>query len=161
MFHETIDASSKVIEDAFNGKDTKLFTVKVHALKTSARFIGATELSNLCEKLEEAGNKPDEEFIYENGAKLLEMYRAFSGKLAKLGEGKKEDKIRVREEELKDAYKALKEVVPEMDYDAAEMIIEQVLTYKLPEDDEKIFGQLKTYLKALNWDEMEKLIQNK
>jgi len=161
MFHETIDASSKVIEDAFNGKDIKLFTVKVHALKTSARFIGACELSALCEKLEEAGNKPDEEFINENGAKLLEMYRAFSGKLAKLGEGKKEDKIRVREEELKDAYKALKEVVPEMDYDAAEMIIDQVLTYKLPEDDEKIFGQLKTYLKALNWDGMEKLIQDK
>ena len=161
MFYETIEATSKVIEDAFNDKDIKLFTVKVHALKTSARIVGAGELSALCEKLEEAGNKSDEEFIIENGEKLLDTHRAFSDKLSKLGEGKVEEKPAVNQDELKDAYKALREVIPEMDYDSAEMIIEQVLEFKLPEKDAEVFGKLKTYLKALNWDEMEKLIQDK
>ena len=161
MFHDTIDSNSKVIEDALNGDDIKLFTVKVHALKTSARIVGATELSVLCEKLEEAGNRSDTAFIEENGRKVLEMHRAFSEKLSKLSEGKAEEKKPVDPDELKDAYKALREVVPEMDYDSAEMIIEQVLIYKLPGEDEEIFGKLKTYLKALNWDEMEKLIRDK
>ena len=138
-----------------------MFTVKVHALKTSARIVGAGELSALCERLEEAGNRNDAEFIDENTAKMLELHRAFLAKLSKLDNGKKEDKPAVNPDELKDAYKALREVVPEMDYDSAEMIIEQVLSYKLPEKDEEVFGKLKTYLKALNWDEMEKLIQDK
>ncbi|MBP5555041.1 MAG: response regulator [Lachnospiraceae bacterium] len=161
MFRDTIDATSKVIEDAFSEKDIKLFTVKVHALKTSARIVGAGELSAMCEKLEEAGNKNEEEFIAENTSKMLELHRAFLTKLSKLDSGKKEEKPAVNPDELKDAYKALREVVPEMDYDSTEMIIDQVLSYKLPEKDEEVFGKLKTYLKALNWDEMEKLIQDK
>ncbi len=161
MFRDTIDASSKVIEDAFEDKDIKLFTVKVHALKTSARIIGATELSTLCEKLEEAGNKGDENFINENCSKLLEMHRSFFDKLSRLGEGKEEEKKPIDEDDLKGAYNALREVIPEMDYDSAEMIIDQVFIYKLPEKDEEVFGKLKTYLKALNWDEMEKLVQDK
>ena len=90
-----------------------------------------------------------------------ELHRAFLTKLSKLDSGKKEEKPAVNPDELKDAYKALREVVPEMDYDSTEMIIDQVLSYKLPEKDEEVFGKLKTYLKALNWDEMEKLIQDK
>ena len=31
---------------------------------------------------------------------------------------------------------------------------------KMPRKDEEIVGKLKTYLKALNWDEMEKLIRD-
>lgn len=161
MFHETIESNAKVIEDALSNKDIKLFTVKVHALKTSARIVGATELSLLCEKLEEAGNKSDTEFIEENGEKLLEMHRSFNDKLSKLGAGKEDDKKPVPEDELKDAYKALKEVIPDMDYDSVEMIVDQILTYKLPDADAEFFGRLKTNLKAVNWDELEKMIQDK
>ena len=161
MFRDTIESSSKVIEEAFNENDIKLYTVKVHALKTSARIVGAVDLSILCEKLEEAGNRSEEEFIRENTGKLLEMHRGFLTKLSKLAEGKEEDKKPVPEDELEDAYHALKEVVPEMDYDSAEMIIDQILTYKLPEKDAQIFDKLKSCLKALKWEEMEKLIQDK
>lgn len=161
MFHETIESNAKVIEDALSNKDIKLFTVKVHALKTSARIVGATELSVLCEKLEEAGNNSDTEFIEENGEKLLEMHRSFNDKLSKLGAGKEDDKKPVPEDELKDAYKALKEVIPDMDYDSVEMIVDQILTYKLPDADAEFFGRLKTNLKAVNWDELEKMIQDK
>ena len=161
MFRDTIESNAEVIEDAYNRKDIKLYTVKVHALKTSARIVGAGELSKLCEMLEEAGNKGNESFIEDNTEKMLEMHRAFLDKLSKLTKEGDEDKKPIDEAELKGAYKALREVIGEMDFDSAEMIIDQVIIYKLPKEDEEIFGKLKTYLKALNWDEMEKLVQDK
>ena len=89
------------------------------------------------------------------------MHRAFKDKLSKLTEGKEDDKKPVPEDELKDAYKALKEVIPEMDYDSVEMIVDQILSYKLPDADAVFFGKLKTNLKAVNWEELEKMIQEK
>ncbi len=162
MFRDTIESNSNVIEEALDKKDIRLYTVKVHALKTSARIVGASDLALLCEKLEEAGNKSDEAFINDNSEKMLIMYRSFLEKLSRLAEnGAEDDRDQIPDDELKGAYKALREVIPEMDYDSAEMIIDQVLEYKLPKNDEEVFKKLNTLLKALDWDEMEKLIQNK
>lgn len=158
-FYETIDHNSKIISDAYEQDDIRLYTVKVHALKTSARIVGANSLSLLAEKLEEAGKNNDLEFIKENTGKLLRDYRAFKEKLADL-EKKDEDlsKEMIPDDVLKDAYEALKEVIPQMDYDSVEMIIEQVKEYKLPDDDMIRFSELERYLKLFDWDAMEKLI---
>ena len=104
MFADTLEASSKVIEDAYNAEDLKLFTVKVHSLKTSARIIGAQKLSKLAERLEEAGNKGENDFIRENTAVLLKQYRDFKDKLARLGQDNKtgpDNRENIPEEELK------------------------------------------------------------
>ncbi len=158
-FYETIDHNSKIISDAYEQDDIRLYTVKVHALKTSARIVGANSLSLLAEKLEEAGKNNDLEFIKENTGKLLRDYRAFKEKLADLKK-KDEDlsKEMIPDDVLKDAYEALKEVIPQMDYDSVEMIIEQVKEYKLPDDDMIRFSELERYLKLFDWDAMEKLI---
>ena len=50
-------------------------------------------------------------------------------------------------------------MIPLMDYDAVEMILEQVRNYRLPEGDEKRFSSLEKYLKTLDWDAMEKLLE--
>ena len=57
MFLDTIDGNAKVISDAYEAEDIRLYTIKVHALKSSLRIIGAQEMSKLAESLEEAGNK--------------------------------------------------------------------------------------------------------
>ena len=84
LFYDTIDDNSGVIENAFDDGDIKLYTIKVHALKSSARIIGADDLSGFAERLEEAGNKEDYDFIEANTAKLLADYRAYKEILAKL-----------------------------------------------------------------------------
>ena len=66
--------------------------------------------------------------------------------------------ISFSDEELADAYEALKEVIPQMDYDAVEMIIGQLKEYKLsPEDDKKI-KELEKLLRNFDWDSMEELL---
>jgi CheY-like chemotaxis protein len=160
-FYGTIDYNADTIEEAYNANDIKLYTVKVHALKSSARIVGAAELSALAERLEEAGKKNDIDFINGNTKKLLTDYRAYKEKLARLAEEDKadeEEKPDIDLDELSGAYEALSELVQQMDYDGAEMVISEVRQYKLPNKDHKKFEELEKALKRFDWDAMENLL---
>ena len=161
IFFETIEENAGVIEEAFNENDIKMYTVKVHALKTSARIAGAGSLSALAADLEQAGKAEDMDFIRENTPKLLEDYRAFSDKLERLNEKKERtDREELSLDELKDAYDLLKDMIPKMDYESVEMILKQLEGYSLPAEDEERMKKLTMLLKSLKWDEMEELIVN-
>ncbi|MCR4690053.1 MAG: response regulator [Lachnospiraceae bacterium] len=161
MFYDAIDDNSALIENAYQEDDIKLATVKVHALKSSARIIGALHLSQECQKLENAGNDKDMVYINAHKDAVLTEYREFKQILAALKEkGKEEDsgKPEISPEELEDAYGALKECIPQMDYDAVEMILESLEEYKLPDEDREKMEALSKYLKFFNWEMMEDLI---
>ena len=160
LFHDTIDENAGVISTAFEGKDYRLYTIKVHALKSSARIIGANELSALAADLEKAGNENDISFIEDNTGRLLKDYMAFKEKLGRLNEDDgKDDKPPIPDDELAGAYEALADVIPQMDYDSVEMILDQLKEYKLPDEDSDKMQKLAKMLKAFDWDGMEALIK--
>ncbi len=161
MFHDTIESNSEVIENAFAQKDIRLYTIKVHALKSSARIVGATGLSLLAEKLEEAGNNNDKAFIEENTSKLLKEYKGYLEKLEKITQKPDADKDKdiIPKSELEDAYEALKELVSSMDYDGVEMVINQLKEYKLPDEDKAKADKLEKMLKLFDWDGMEEILK--
>lgn len=164
MFYDTIDENASVLENAFEIKDIKLLTVKAHALKTSARIVGANNLQKLAFSVEEAGNKKDLQFINENIQSLIAEYKSYKDVLAKLEETKEDktnnqDKDFISDEELQDAFNAIKELVPQMDYDGIDVILNQLNEYKLKEEDEENVAQLQKYLKLFDWDRMEELLQ--
>jgi signal transduction histidine kinase/CheY-like chemotaxis protein/HPt (histidine-containing phosphotransfer) domain-containing protein/streptogramin lyase len=161
MFLDTLEDNAKVIGNAYTEGDIKLYTVKVHALKSSARIIGALEMSAFCQKLEDAGNAKNMEFIDANTGRLIADYRALGEKLRRLGgpDDTGEDdtgKPEISPEELKEAYEALKEFIPQMDYDAVEMTLEQLKEYRLPAEDKERLAKIGKLLKTFSWDEMEK-----
>ncbi|MBR2187073.1 MAG: response regulator, partial [Lachnospiraceae bacterium] len=159
LFLDTMDGNAEVIENAYKDKDIKLYTVKVHALKSSARIIGASGLSALAEKLEEAGNKEDMAFIDANTDKFLSDYRSYKEKLSRMkGEGAADDRAEMDPAELKEAYAVIREFIPQMDYDAVEMMIGQLKEYKLPPEDEEKVAELEKKLKVLDWEGMEELV---
>ncbi|WP_051212925.1 two-component regulator propeller domain-containing protein [Butyrivibrio fibrisolvens] len=161
LFLETIEGNARVIKDAYESGDIRLYTIKVHALKSSFRIIGALKMSKLAESLEDAGNKEDMEYIDRYTDELLDRYLEFEDKLSRLSESEKDDdsdKEAISEEELKDAYEALKDVIPQMDYDSVELILNQLKEYKLPKEDKEKMTQLGKMLKSFDWDAMESLI---
>ena len=163
LFLETIEGNTKVIRGAFEQGDLMLYTVKVHALKTSFRIIGDLNMSKLCEQLEDAGHKENVAFIQAHTEEMLDKYGAYLDVLAPLNDLNKVDdseKEPIAEEELKEAYDALKEVVPMMDYDSVETILEQVNAYRLPEEDKKRMDELSRLLKQFEWENMEELLKN-
>ena len=162
LFYGSIDETADILERSYKQDDLKLYTIKVHALKSSARIIGATKLSELCQKMEDAGNNEDRDFIRDNLEDLMDMYLSYKKKLAGL-DAPAEDDDKMEEipaDELAEAYEALKEVIPQMDYEAVEMIVKQVEGYRLPDKDKEFFERLDALLKKVDWDKMEELIDH-
>ena len=161
MFVETLDANVNIIDKAFKDKDIKFYTVKVHALKSSARIIGATDLSEQARLLEEAGKTYNFDFIKENNGRLISDYKAFKEKLSLLIKVEDDvDKPLISDEELEGAIEALKELAPQMDYDAIEMVLEQVHEYRLPKDSADVIHEVEKTLKTFDWDKMEEILKN-
>ncbi len=160
MFHDSIDENAEAVRNAYQERDIRLLTVKVHALKTSARLIGAGELSESFWKMEEAGMKKDGIYIDEKLDGLLDEYMSYKNKLSRLKGGEKDRTglPPVPEEMLKDAYGVLKEVIPQMDYDACELIFSELGAYSLPEKDEKKISELERLLKLFDWEKMEEIV---
>ncbi len=158
MFYDTIDDNLKVIKEAYEQNDIKLYTIKVHAFKTSARIIGANELSKLCEQLEEAGNHDEQKFIDENQTKLVDTYESLKEKFSPLKKAEEENKEPITDDMLKDAYLSLRETISAMDYDACELIMTGLSAYALPDKDEKQMNEINKKFKALDWETLETLI---
>ncbi|MBQ9361482.1 MAG: response regulator [Lachnospiraceae bacterium] len=81
VFYDTIPERAEEIERFFSNEDWDNYRVKAHALKSSARIIGADELSDIAEKLEKAAAVRDIETIRNNNDDMLVRYRAYSKKL--------------------------------------------------------------------------------
>ena len=150
-----------MIRDAYDDGDVKLYTVKEHALKSSARIIGAGDLSELAQNLEDAGNNDDLEFIEANNERFLNDYLAYKDILSPLKKDssdgnteKDEDKPLIPPDELKEAYEALKEAISMMEYDTIEMILEQFGSYRLEEEDQYRVSEIRKKLKVFDWDGM-------
>ncbi|MBQ9549585.1 MAG: response regulator [Lachnospiraceae bacterium] len=159
-FYETLPDNADTIEKARSDGDIEMFTIKVHALKSSARIIGAGELSEMARILEDAGKSGDTACIDENTGPLLRKYREYRDKLKRLSEKNgSDDRDLIPAGELEDAYAALEELISGMDYDAVEMVLSQVEEFRLPDKDSLIFDGLKKRLKVLDWDGMEELLK--
>lgn len=160
LFLDTIDENTRVIKNAYDSGNVRLYTIKVHSLKSSARIIGASELSKLAEELEDAGNKEDMKFINENTELLLADYEDYREKLSRLRENAEDNnKEMIPEGDLKEAYEALKDVIPQMDYDSVEMILNDLKQYRMPPEDDKKMKELEKMLRLFDWDGMEALIR--
>jgi HPt (histidine-containing phosphotransfer) domain-containing protein len=140
----------------------RLYTVKVHALKSSARIIGASALSALCQKLEDAGNKEALEFIEANTGRMLEDFRAYGPRLQRLVDERNQEETKdlpeMAQDELDEAFEALKEQVAQMDYDGTMMVVEQLKQYKLPQQQAADIKEIEKALKVFDWDKMEQIL---
>ena len=161
-FRDALTGRAAEIEEAFDGEDWEFYTIKVHALKSSARIIGAAELSKKAEALEEAGKNNDIDTIKRDTAELLGLYRSYLDRLP--GDERPEEaeqKPPADHDTIADALSALTEIAEGMDYDSAEMVLEEIGGYSLPEEDGELFKELGKKLKALDWDGMSALLSER
>lgn len=139
-------------------RDAKNYTVKVHALKSSARIIGAEDLSKQAAYLEGCGDKEDWEEITEKTPALLDAYRklskALAGTEADEVESEVDDRPLIPEEELKGAYAGIRELVTAFDFDGAGDILSLLKGYRLPEEEQERFGEISDLVTKLDRDKL-------
>ncbi len=160
VFYSSIEAESQAIEKYYEEKDLHNYTIKVHALKSSARIVGALDLSEKAKCLEDAGNAEDTAYIDANMASLLEEYRAFADTLAPVFE-RKDDLPDIPTDVLEDAYGGLSEFVLSKDYELARMVLDSVSEYSLPKEDADRFNRIRAALSDMNWDLIGEVIKER
>ncbi len=75
LFGEMGREKIQEIIDAYDEENWKEYTIRVHALKSSSRIIGANRLADLAEELEHAGKDENIELIKEKSGVLVEAYK--------------------------------------------------------------------------------------
>ena len=160
-FYDTLPEKADEIENAYVSEDWALYTIKVHALKSAARIIGAEALSKEAERLEEAGKSDEIETIRKESGTLLLDYRGYREKLSRLSDDDSTEKADIDPGMLEEAYEALGEFVGAEDYDSTEMVLDSLKAYRLPPEEDARFREMRIQLKQLEWEKLEALLKEK
>ncbi len=134
-FSASIAEKSAQIAGFAAAQDWKNYTVLVHALKSSARLIGALGLSADAKYLEACGDKCDAAEIEAKTPALLELYRSYQTILSPVAgvPAERTDKTPITQQIWDEAITALREVVGTFDFTMADAIVEQIDGYQLTE----------------------------
>lgn len=159
-FYETAVSNIGDIERYWNSGDLHNATIKVHALKSSARVIGAEKLGALAESLEKAGKENNTKAFGSNISILLNEYRHLANKLAVPGkpEQYEEELPLIPEEKLREAYTAILEFSEQLDYDSINYVIDSFSAYRLPEAEKKRVDELKKAIHIFDCDAIPDII---
>lgn len=152
-FADTGNSRADIIEGYYEAEDIKNYTIQVHALKTAARIIGATALSQLAAALEDAGNAEDMVRITNATGELLKRYRGLVSELEAMFEDN-EEKPEIDEDSLRDAVESLKEVVEAFDFDSVDSIMDELKKYKMPDAFKEKYAKLKTLVAEVARDDI-------
>ncbi len=85
-FYKNHEKNRVKVEEYFAAKDYENFMITVHALKSNAKMIGATNLSGQFEALENAAREQDTAVIEELTPQALQDYAGLIEKLKPVGE---------------------------------------------------------------------------
>ena len=149
-FLDTAEGNIAEMERFRRENDIRSLTIKIHALKSTARIIGAEKLGAFAETLEKAGNANDTVTLESGVDALLSDYRALAGALAPAKQTAAREKPVISGEKLKEAYGTILEFSEALDYDSIEYMIKSLDGYTVPDSEAERFEKLK--LAALNFD---------
>ncbi|WP_049945056.1 DegV family protein [Butyrivibrio sp. AC2005] len=170
IYYEAIDKKADEIEEYFTHEDYKNYTIKVHALKSSSRLIGAAALGDHAEKLELAGKSSDIGYIKEHTRELLNEYRAYKSILAPVFSDMNEEEAGNNEKAydlnekfdrnlLESIYEGIAQGVENKDDSMIADILDEISEYDLPEEDSERFKKIEGYLNEKNYSAISNLIQ--
>ncbi|MEE3467201.1 MAG: response regulator [Eubacterium sp.] len=155
VFYRTAAAKADELEQLYRDDDIEGYTIKVHALKSSARIIGASRISELARSLEDAGNNNDHAYLEAHAEELLTLYRSLAEKLAFLQpEETAQSDLGVAER--KEAYQTIIEIASSMDFDLMDELMKDLSQYQLPEADQKRMETIRALCLEMKWEDIQK-----
>ncbi len=162
------------LQQDYQEGDIRNYTIRVHAMKSASRVIGAGTLADEAAYLEACG---DDHQMEEIQAKTPQLFEHFDALLAQLteafypggdhreqpavedGEAQDPNLPEIGMGELREAYDAILEVMSVCDYDSAESIMQSLSSYRVPESEVERCRELKQALRQMNADKIEELLR--
>lgn len=166
IFYESLDKRVEEIEDFYKSGNLKDYTIKVHALKSSAKIIGAREFGAEAQQLENAGSSGNMDYIREHEDDFIAKCRSFKAPLSKVFSDAKEeaaleDKPEADPQMMEDIFVQIRIAADDMDSDRLEDIFTDAEQYRIPARYEIIWTQLKKALEQYDFDKMLSLLPKK
>ena len=160
-FYKNIDKNSDRIQEFVVEEDWRNYTILVHALKSSARLIGADKLSDDAKYLEKCGDDENVSEIIKKTPPLLELYRSYKENLAPLCAESQDDsgKQEMPLEQYSEAIKNIKECIEAFDFDTADQIVAMVKDYRIPAEKSEHFERLSAAISEVDRDKILKIIE--
>ena len=146
MFYESMDDRVQEIGCLYEENDIKNYTIKVHALKSSLRIIGAEELGEEAQKLEDAGKRNDNDYIDANQEGFIRSFVRLKDVLYMMFSETEEnpsDRPEADEKLIRDSLDEISMAAHEMDCDRLEAVFDSLRAYRIPDEHEKLFAKLK------------------
>ncbi|SKB89877.1 Signal transduction histidine kinase [Lachnospiraceae bacterium] len=170
LFADNISENLKKIRLFYERSDFQNYNIKVHSLKSSARMIGAKELSEMAEHLENVSveGSVDEAEIGEKTPELLARYEKYLEILSPLITDDTEEwmkemndpsKPEIEKQALDEAYGSIIECVDALDYDSIEFLIQSLMKYRIPKEEQQKIAGLRKSIAEFDWDTVEELLK--
>ncbi|GEM_PF-417676 len=138
MYLDTAEKNADDIEKFWAARDIKNATIKIHALKSTSRVIGALKLGEFAARLEKAGDLGDTQALDNELPDLLLQYRKLASELAPLSEQDDradDERPLITADELDEAYRTLSEFCAGFDFDSVVHVVQSLERYRIPEDE--------------------------
>lgn len=147
--------------------DLENYTIRVHSIKSSARIIGANDISERARALEELGDNKAVEKIMQLTPGLLKDYDELAKKLASAvgADYSSEEEAEINDEqeaisreELESGISAIRELIEAFDFDGAQGILDMLMAGGVPKEYENKLKAIYEHIRRLERDELLQLL---
>ena len=165
IFYDSIPGKTGEIEGYYADEDWHNYTIKVHALKSSARLIGATKLGEAAQLLESAGKDGDTEYIRAHHQGFMAEYAKYRQFLAGACGDAGDDSGSVNKPEADEdimsmMFADIKSAAEDMDCGRLEDIFSEMDEYRIPDEHKELFGKLREASDNYEYDELLSLLSS-
>ncbi len=164
IFFDSIPDKYAELENSYTSGDWENYTIKIHALKSSAKLIGALELSDRAQLLENAGKEGNIQYIQEHYASFMEDYQHLGEVLAPVftkEEGEEAGRPMADEFLMESIYEGFREAAEAMDCDMVQDIIKEIEAYAIPESEKEKFERILEKANMYDYDGILQVLENK
>ena len=158
-FYKLIDQKSTKVEKLLADGMIHDYTIEVHALKSTARMIGAMELSEKFYRLEQLGNAKDEETLRKETPEVLAMYRGYKSVLEPFARRNEQEKQNVSVDEMIKELENLKNAFDCFDLDGADEAMHKLEGFAFPENMQSKVEMLSAYVADVAMEEVMNLAE--
>ncbi|MBQ1547026.1 MAG: Hpt domain-containing protein [Lachnospiraceae bacterium] len=159
-FYKNFEKNKNNVETFFAEKDYENYMITVHALKSNAKMIGATELSEKFEALETAAKNNDVETIEKDTYTTLASYRALVLKLQPVGEMEEVHAAdEISSEVAKETVEKLLEALDDFDDDLSKELVIKLSGYPFRMTQKELLKNAKEQIEDFMYDEAAEIIR--
>ncbi len=164
LFYTSIETRRDEIEGFFNEGDFENYVIKVHALKSSARIIGAIDFGEEAQAIEDAGKGGRYDEVRNRHAAFIEEYGKFTepfGEALSNLRGPKKETPLVKASFLTACYGEIRDAAESMDLDRLDEVFEKMEEFSLPPEEVAFWDELRDAYEQLDYDRLGELMDTK